>query len=376
MTTEQCLTRRDFNKGTAAVLLGAAVPVGCAGGNGDSSYEALAASTWRHSDVSVHQGPALLRELVRYATLAPNSHNTQPWRFRIEPDRITILPDFSRRCPAVDPDDHHLFASLGCATENLVLAAKAHGLRATISMHGAADDAITIDLEPAPPSDSPQFQAITMRQCTRAEYDGKPVPSDQLGVLEETAQDEGVAVQLFTDERHLEAILEYVVAGNTAQMNDEAFVTELKDWIRFSEASVVAHRDGLYTGSSGNPTLPAEWIGNIVFKLAFTEGAENDKYRNHIRSSAGVIAFVAAQNTKESWIDVGRCYQRFALQATAFGLRNAFINQAVEVPEVRAQFAEYLGIGSQRPNLLVRFGYGPKLPRSLRRSVDDVISDA
>jgi hypothetical protein len=26
-----------------------------------------------------------------------------------------ILPDLSRRCPAVDPDDHHLFVSLGCA---------------------------------------------------------------------------------------------------------------------------------------------------------------------------------------------------------------------------------------------------------------------
>lgn len=52
------------------------------------------------------------REFVRFATLAANGHNTQPWKFHLAPGRIEILPDFSRRTPVVDPDDHHLFASL------------------------------------------------------------------------------------------------------------------------------------------------------------------------------------------------------------------------------------------------------------------------
>jgi hypothetical protein len=43
------------------------------------------------------------------------------------------LPDLSRRCPAVDPDDHHLYASLGCAAENLLLAAQTVGLRGHFS---------------------------------------------------------------------------------------------------------------------------------------------------------------------------------------------------------------------------------------------------
>lgn len=67
--------------------------------------------------------------LVRHATLAASSHNTQPWKFRREHSAITILPDWSRRCPVVDPDDHHLYASLGCAAENLLLAAQATGLK-------------------------------------------------------------------------------------------------------------------------------------------------------------------------------------------------------------------------------------------------------
>jgi len=315
-----------------------------------------------------------MRELVRYATLAPNSHNTQPWKFRVYTDRIDVLPDFSRRCPAVDPDDHHLFATLGCATENLVLAAGAHGLRSNVSIINSTADAIRIDFESGATEDSLLFQAITERQCTRANYDGKQVPSEQLSVLEAAAQDEGVAAMVFTDKRDLETILEYVVAGNTAQMNDKAFMTELKQWIRFSESSIVEHRDGLFSASSGNPAVP-NWIGTIMLNLVFTVDGENEKYTDHIRSSAGVIAFVTQENDKKSWINVGRCYERFALQATTIGVRHAHINQAVEVPDVRTQFADYLGVGEQRPDLLVRFGYGPELPRSLRRSVDQVIID-
>ena len=53
-------------------------------------------------------GLTLSRELVRQATLAASSHNTQPWKFRVAEQSITILPDFTRRTPVVDPDDHHL----------------------------------------------------------------------------------------------------------------------------------------------------------------------------------------------------------------------------------------------------------------------------
>ena len=83
-------------------------------------YEASVAETR-----SVLTASPQLRDFIRYATLAPNGHNTQPWRFRIRQNSIDVLPDFSRRTPVVDPDDHHLFVSLGGAAENLALAATA-----------------------------------------------------------------------------------------------------------------------------------------------------------------------------------------------------------------------------------------------------------
>jgi hypothetical protein len=97
---------------------------GCSTQPAAESYEALAERTWKPGAVAGVTGAALGRELVRCATLAPSSHNTQCWKFAIGANGrlITLLPDLARRCPAVDPDDHHLFVSLGCAAENLVQA--------------------------------------------------------------------------------------------------------------------------------------------------------------------------------------------------------------------------------------------------------------
>ena len=59
--------------------------------------------------------------MMEQAVKAPSGHNTQPWLFRVQKDRIQILPDMSKSLPAVDPDNRELFISLGCATENLAL---------------------------------------------------------------------------------------------------------------------------------------------------------------------------------------------------------------------------------------------------------------
>jgi hypothetical protein len=84
--------------------------------------------------------------------------------------------------------------------------------------------------------------------------------------------------------------------------------------------------------------------------------------------------FVGRTADAGSWVDVGRSYQRFALQATALGIRNAMLNQPVEVAPLRTEFAGQLGIGGRRPDLVVRFGRGPRLPASLRRPVPAVMT--
>ena len=315
-----------------------------------------------------------MHELVRQAILAPSSHNTQCWRFRIAGKSISIAPDLTRRCPAVDPDDHHLFVSLGCATENMVHAALAHGLHADPRFDPGGDGVIAVNLEATQKRVSPLFQAISERQCSRGDYDGQAISPAELRQLEQAGTGDGVSVRLFTARPAIESVLEFVVAANTAQMNDAAFVKELKAWIRFGTDEALRTGDGLFAGATGNPALP-RWLGSRAMDLFFTPKSENERYARQIRNSAGIAVFVSERNDKAHWVEAGRCYERFALQATALGIRNAFLNQPVEVGTMRPQFAAWLGIGTgkQRPDLVVRFGRGAAMPLSMRRPVQEVL---
>ena len=387
MITKRQLSRREFIRLTAAI---AALPLTLPlsdyvkAAEADESYEAAVAKIWRPMNATITEPIAgraadqllLKRELVRYATLAASSHNTQCWKFKIAANGIVILPDFSRRCPAVDPDNHHLFVSLGAATENLVQAALANGLQAEVNFNADAAQAIDIALSPTKAIASPIFKAIPDRQCARAEYDGKPLSQEELNLLELAGTGDGVHILLHTEAQAMENVLDYVVAGNSVQMHDAAFMAELKSWIRFSSSDAVRSGDGLYSATSGNLSVP-KWLGSPLFNVLFNEKSENDKYAKQIRSSAGVAIFVSDANDKAHWLEVGRCYERFALQATALGIRHAFINQAVEVSSVRQQFANHLNIdesaGAGRIDLVVRFGRGQLMPKSLRRPVEAVL---
>lgn len=193
------------------------------------------------------------RELIRYATLAASSHNTQPWKFRIRKDRITILPDFSRRCPVVDPDDSHLFKSLGCAAENMIHAAAAQGFLAEIQFNPAENSVDVLLSRDATACATELYRAITKRQCVKTAYDGRPVSETELEKLQKAGKGKSVRTILLTSTADKNTVTDFVTRGNIAQLTDRAFRKELINWIRFNPAEAMRKGDGLAGRTSGQP---------------------------------------------------------------------------------------------------------------------------
>lgn len=359
-------SRRAVLRAGALSLAGAALP-GCGGATRDE-YTSVAAGIWRHAPGIPDTLSGLLAELVRYATLAPSTYNSQCWRFRATRDSITILPDPDRRSPAVDPDDHHLHVSLGCAAENIVQSAAAVGLAGVVQMGATADDGVTVRLALAMPSASPMARAIPERQTTRAPCDGKPVPVAQLASLEKVARGPGVTPVFVTAPGQKRRILELATAANREWYADAARLAELKRWTRFDDAAALATRDGLAPGPSGRQSL-APALGGALFDLLAASDRQNERLVTEVRSSAGLLAFVTARDDRANWVETGRAFQRFALLSTSLGIRHAWVNTPTEIPAFRPQLGMELGEPAGRPSLLLRFGYGPARPRSLRRDL-------
>ncbi|MBK1614605.1 hypothetical protein CKO44_14115 [Rubrivivax gelatinosus] len=359
--------RRCLTLGAAAIAGGA-----LAGCDERAEQDAAARLQRRLAPPGSVAGAARLRALVHAATLAPSSHNTQCWRFSLGANTIRIGADFSRRCPAVDPDDHHLFVSLGCAAENLVQAALAHGLQAEPQV--AADGAITVALAPTPPRRTAAYDAIAARQCTRGAFDGRPLAPAQWQRLDEAAAAEGVTRLIVSDRAGLERVLDAVAAGHRAQLSDAAFVDELVHWLRFDTAEAARSGDGLFAGCSGQPSMPP-WLARRIVRRFLRADSEIARSAEQLRSSAGVVIFASdAAAGPQRWVGVGRAFQRLALEATAAGLRLSLLNPPLEVARLRAPFASAFGLAPLRPDLIVRIGHGPRLPDSLRRPLQAVIA--
>jgi hypothetical protein len=294
--------------------------------------------------------------------------NSQSWQFRASRAGITILPDPERRATGLDPDDHHLFVGLGCAAENIVQTAAVLGLYSDVQTGPGAEDGVTVRLEAGVPARSLLAEAIPSRQTTRALFDRKPVPRADLDRLERVARGPGVTPVVVTAAGQKQRILELATVANRAWYADAKRVDELKRWTRFDDASALATRDGLAPGPSGRTSLPPG-LGGALFNLLAAADRENDRLVTAVRSSPGLVAFVTATDSRAHWVETGRSFQRFALMATALGIRHDWLNAPADLAAFRPRLGMELGEPAGRPSLLLRFGYGPLQPRSLRRAI-------
>jgi hypothetical protein len=312
--------------------------------------------------------------LVRHATLAPSGHNTQPWRFNLVDGSIEILADSARRLPVVDPDDHALYISLGAALENLTIAARQSGLDSSTEYFpvSAADRLVVHLTRMSRPDGNELFAAIPERQSTRCAYDGRAIPPDDLRRLEAASAQEGVQFRLIEARHEMEAVTQFVMEGNRRQMADPAFVEELMAWVRFSRREAVEHSDGLTASAMGMPATP-RWLGSRIMRALLRPEAQAAQAEKLIRSSSALMLFIAERHDREHWVKLGRSFQRVALAATLRDIRQAHMNMPCEVPELRDRLRQHLGLADAQPLLLLRIGYGERMPRSPRRSVDAVI---
>ncbi|KMQ53081.1 nitroreductase [Chitinispirillum alkaliphilum] len=337
-----------------------------------SEYDRLAHKIRQTPSVESNGAPDT-KTLLHYGILAASSHNTQPWKVVIDANSITLRPDFDRRCPVVDPDDAHLFKSLGCAAENIVLASQAQGYIADVSMDNDGEK-IRIDFKKSKSAGvTSLFAAIPNRQCTKTRYDGTALRADELKQLEQTGTSGGVRTILLTSGQELDTVAQYVSHGNEVQLSDPAFRKELISWIRFNPNDAIRTGDGLSNRTTGNPSLP-KWLAKLLIGFVLTPKKQVKTDAEFIKSSSAIAVFVAQGNDRQSWVNAGRVYQRVALHATDLGICHAFINQPLEVSTLRPRFESWLNLQDEKALLMVRLGRAEPAPFSLRRSVDDVMA--
>src|SRR5574344_1079582 len=295
----------------------------------------------------------VFKELISHAIKAPSGHNTQPWLFRIQPNEIEILPDFGQSLPIVDPMNRELYISLGCAAENLCIAAQEKGYLPQLSVEKKDEKtySIHIALQSASPQSHPLFASIIKNM---------PVES-------------GIRFYMYIKgEDDYKRLTNYICLGNDVQMSDGAFKKELLDWIRFNRKNAEKTNNGLTNAAMGVPGVPS-LIARPIVNSFLKPKTQNKSDLKKIESSSHLVLFTVKENTVEEWISLGRTLERFLLETTRLGICNAYMNQPCEVPELTETIREKLLQTNEHPMLIVRLGYASPMPYSPRKGVEDVL---
>jgi hypothetical protein len=274
----------------------------------------------------------------------------------------------------VDENHRELYISLGCAAENLIIAARAMGYETRYSVLSdlGQEPFIRIELRKGEAEMSHLFEQIEKRQTNRSVYKDRIIARDTLDVLKATVNDPNIRLHYYENgTQDFVTLQEYVKVGNTIQMMDDEFKKELISWIRFNGMQVSKSPDGLSYKVMGTPPLPG-FLGKAIVGSFMKPDAQNKTDMEKINSSSHFVLFTIPENNFQNWVQLGRTLQRFLLETTRLGIACAFLNQPCEVNKLAAQLPDALGLDGEIPNILLRIGYADPLPYSPRRNLDDM----
>ncbi len=139
---------------------------------------------------------------VRYAVLAPSSHNIQPWKFRIHGNTVELYADLDRALPIVDPDNRELTMSCGAALFHLRTAVRYFGHACDVELlPESSNSSLLVRLHLGFKCDTNAedillFNAIPKRRTNRQAFLTDAVPEALLATLTRVAAEEGAWLRI------------------------------------------------------------------------------------------------------------------------------------------------------------------------------------
>ena len=329
---------------------------------------------------------------LQEATLAPSIHNSQPWRFRISGDAVSVLLDASVTPRLVDPSGRWALQSIGAVVASLEIAlatATGHAVATEYFPDGEAEgsgptaggqrwDGRVLAVVRQGGSDAPAteaaarlFPALSQRHTSRSPLLGG-APSDSEWQQVVAASSAGSVRGFQVPQALGERLLELTALADAQRVDDPAYLAEVQKWIDHSGKVGIPHAAagasdsaGAYPGRNFARSLSgvADWSGKETFEdppALFVVASSGDSARDQVLGGYGL--------------------QRALLEATSLGLGTGVLGQALE--EAASHEAVNAAVSSALGEELVvhqilRLGHPdqPLLPaaRTPRRKVSELL---
>jgi hypothetical protein len=331
---------------------------------------ALTRDVWEVSEQDFPHSSSIetqLGFLLRYAILAPSTKNSQPWAFSVQGNRIHLLADLRRSQEKADPDRRELYISLGCALENLLVAAEHFAFGHGVSYFPAAGRqelvATIAFTQGGVPSDAragATLSAILHRHNDNSVFRSGSVPKELRLRLMACCVESDLQVHLTDDHQFRHWIDALTLEADRVEFGDPAFRKELGSWIG--------------RGVFGEPPLLARLEELAVSRVDLGETIAHQDHK--IVESAALIGLICATGDSHlAHVRTGQLFERLWLTATGLGVGIHPMSQTMRRAELRAAVAELLPSSRWIPQHLFRVGFPfhHDEHHTPRRPVEDVL---
>jgi hypothetical protein len=303
--------------------------------------------------------------LIRYAVLAPSSHNAQPWRFFVYPDRIELGVERSRAVPIADPDDKLLRLALGAATQNIMIAAESFGLTCTREFPQERSDRTMIVLNFLPERKvvsgvSRKCQAISGRHVDRGPLYAEPLSEKVRAALQAVVPADGMlaitegAVKRKAGECYLDA-RDVVMAPASLR----------REMARFKRTNVTTSELGMPGFTMGFSTLASFVVPTVLRHINVAKLARKPEEKLLRESTPAILVLGTQDATWQGDCRAGQFLQQIMLTAVAEGYATSIMASATVHPLYREKLRTIVGWDTTtHPFIMLRCGrsIAPPLP--------------
>ncbi|MGH8894034.1 MAG: Acg family FMN-binding oxidoreductase [Actinomycetes bacterium] len=320
-----------------------------------------------------------IRRLVELATRAPSVHNTQPWFWGVDSDRLVLFADRSRQLMHADPDGRDLILSCGAALHHVQVAAAGAGWRPVVRrMPDAYNDAhlanISFHPEPATPAARAAVDALERRRTDRRSPTSSPVPRGQLDRLLGLGPPAGVTIFAVVSRQARTELLQILAEADRQQREDRDYVDEIVRWTGRVDgegipSSSLLRRDSGVGRADPVPTGPPPRFpsGSLV----------DDSHSPEVEPV--LLAVCTSSDDTASRLRAGEALGAMLVHGTVAGMAMVPLSQAIEVDRTRVLLQDDLLSDTASPQIVVQVGWAPpgriQVPLTRRRPVDDVLGD-
>jgi nitroreductase len=311
---------------------------------------------------------ATTQPLLEAATAAPSVHNSQPWQFEVGERSIDLYADVGRQLTFADAGGRSLLISCGAALFNLRVAADHLGFHPRVRLMPTPTDLTHVArLEVDHRHDRPGlmsdlYPAIWVRRTNRYPFWERRVPRGLLSRMQEAVTLENAILRVYDDQAEVDRIVGLLHDAERQERTDEQKSAERREWI-----GRTAPGEGVPRQSLG----PRPKDRGTPFR-DLDAGDLREREVAAFEKAPSIAILSTVQDKPVDWIRAGQALERALLVATNEGVSASFMNQPVEMPDMRWLVRSPVS-GSGQTQMILRLGYGIPVPATPRRPVAEVL---